>query len=114
MSASIRATFIVMDSFDLESLFQSFDEKISIICAKFALLNTYIGEDKEKCVQLNDTLGSLNSMLTNMDQIINNQYQELQVSKQKCDGLQQLISDHLTYIADNYSKLLGESFSKAS
>lgn len=96
-----------MDSPDLESLFASFDDKISLICAKFALLHTYMSDDKEKCVELNQYLGGVNEMLHNMDQIICEQYEQMQMSQQKCNDLYSLISDHYDYI-DNYAKSIPE------
>ncbi len=49
----------IMDSPDLEGLFQSFDDKISDVCGKLALLQHYQTKNPEECLELNNIIGNV-------------------------------------------------------
>ncbi|KAJ6223320.1 hypothetical protein RDWZM_001865 [Blomia tropicalis] len=90
-----------MASSNMDDLFQSFDQKVSLICSKFALLDTIQTKDSEEYIQANQVLGNVQNMIQNMEEMLLNQEQSLNDQINRCHVLMDLVDDQYNYIQAN-------------
>ena len=99
-----------MASSNMDDLFQSFDQKVSLICSKFALLDTIQTKDSEEYIQANQVLGNVQNMIQNMEEMVLNQEQSLNDQINRCHVLMDLVDDQYNYIQANLIPLKGLCF----
>lgn len=90
-----------MDSPDLISLFEYFDQKISNACTKLALLDVYSRNDRNECIEMNVNIGTIQVLLREIDQCLYEAENEFQIQSKRCVNLLQLLSDHVDHIETN-------------
>ncbi|KAH9388549.1 Spindle and kinetochore-associated protein 1, partial [Tyrophagus putrescentiae] len=92
-----------MDSPDLEGLFQSFDDKISDVCGKLALLQHYQTKNPEECLELNNIIGNIQYMILNISSMIDKQEENLLSQLKRCEDIFSIVNAQSEYIETNLS-----------
>ncbi|OTF75233.1 hypothetical protein BLA29_004691 [Euroglyphus maynei] len=98
-----------MDSPDLISLFEYFDQKISNACTKLALLDVYSRNDRNECIEMNVNIGTIQVLLREIDQCLYEAENEFQIQSKRCVNLLQLLSDHVDHIETNLNEIQMEN-----
>lgn len=90
-----------MNAPDLQSLFEHFDSEIENVCSKLALVDFYNEHDRDDCINLNRSIGNIQLILHEINQIIENAFLELEEKKKQCQQLYELLEDQADYIVNN-------------